>query len=112
MKIKATFIKIALLGLAIAVVSPFAPNVALATGQLTARKATVTSPAGGATADYTVNFTLNASGQTLGSIKFEICDSPLATAACAGTGGSAGASFGSATFGSVTGLSGSWSANA
>jgi len=111
-KIKNILRKIVLLGLVVAAASPFVPGRALATGQLTSRKVTVTSSAGAATANYTVNFTLNTSGQTLGSIKFEICDSPIVTVACAGTATSAGASFGSATFGSVTGLSGSWSANA
>jgi hypothetical protein len=89
------------------------PTSALAAGQLTSRSATVTTSAAAATGvNYTVRFTLGTSGQTLGAIKFEICDSPVAGTACAGTAGSSGASFGSATFGSVTGLGGSWSANA
>jgi hypothetical protein len=84
-----------------------------ATSPLTARSATVSTSAGAATGvSYSVKFTLGTSGQTLGSVLFEICDSPLASASCAGTAGSSGASFGSATFGSVTGLSGSWSSNA
>lgn len=88
------------------------PLTVQATSSLTTRSATVSTSAAAATGvSYTVKFTLGTSGQTLGSLLFELCDSPLLTASCAGTGGSSGASFGSATFGSVSGLSGSWSAN-
>ncbi|HEY2003899.1 MAG TPA: hypothetical protein VGH44_02180 [Candidatus Saccharimonadia bacterium] len=87
------------------------PMGASATGQLTARSATVTNSAGGASTPYSIGFTLSGS-QTLGSVKFEMCDSPLSTTACSAssTAGQAsnGASFGSATFASMS-LGSSWS---
>src|ERR1035437_8628844 len=89
------------------------PMIAQATTALTARSVTIsTSAAAASNVTYTAKFTLGTSGQTIGALKFEICDSPLSTISCAGTAGSTGASFGSATLGSVTGLGGSWSANA
>lgn len=108
MKIKKLATKLAVAAMVLSLVTPLGANAA----QITSRSATMSTSAGGATASYTVNFTLGTSGQTLGAVKFELCDSPVATTACAGTGNSSGASFGSATFGSVTGLAGSWSANA
>jgi len=76
--------------------------VAQAAGQLTSRNAVVSTSAGGATGvAYTIGFTLSGS-QSLGSIKFEICDSPVLTTACAGTGDSSGASLGAATLGSMS----------
>ena len=76
---------------------------ASAAGQLTARSAVPTSSLAAATlVGHTVNFTLGTSGQTLGAIKIEICDSPLATVSCAGTGTSAGANFTGTTITSVT----------
>ncbi len=83
------------------------PLVANATGQLTTRSATVGSSAASASTTYSIGFTLSGS-QTLGSVKFEICDSPLATSACAGTGNSAGASFGVSTLSSMS-LGAGWS---
>lgn len=80
-------------------------------GQITARSATVGSSAGGASTTYTIGFTL-AGSQTLGSVKFEMCDSPLSTTSCAASAtvgqASNGASFGSATFGSMS-LGSAWS---
>jgi hypothetical protein len=89
------------------------PAWAGAANQLTARSATVDNSGGAAAGvGYTVKFTLGTNNENLGSVKFEICDSPVEIVACAGTAGSSGASFGSATFGSMSGLAGSWSANA
>jgi hypothetical protein len=106
MKTKTLIVKVALVGLvAGTLLMPFGVRAA---GQLTSRSATVSSSAGAATGvSYTVGFTLSAS-QTLGSVKFEICDSPLSTVSCVGTGNSSGASFGSATFGSMS-LGSGWS---
>jgi hypothetical protein len=98
-KTKNYLVKIALLGLAVNAASPF---MAQAAGQLTSRSAVVSTSAGAATGvAYTIGFTLSGS-QSLGSVKFEICDSPVSTSACAGTGNSSGASFGSSTFGSMS----------
>jgi hypothetical protein len=97
--------KISLIGLIAYAVGPVS---AQATSQLSARSVLVSSSAGAATGvTYTIGFTLSGS-QTLGSIKFEICDSPVNTTACAGTGDSSGASLGSATFGSMS-LGTGWS---
>lgn len=83
------------------------PGMAQATSQLTNRSATIGSSAASASTTYTIGFTLSAS-QTLGSIKFELCDSPAYTVSCAGTGNSSGASLGSATLGSMS-LGSGWS---
>ncbi len=76
-----------------------------AAGQLTGRSVTLSNSAGAPaaqTSTYTATFTLASSGQTLGSIMLEICDSPLLTASCLNSGNSNGATFTGATFGSVT----------
>jgi hypothetical protein len=97
--------KLSLIGLIAYAVSPMAVQ---ATSQLTARSATVTNSAGAATGvTYTIGFTLSGA-QSLGSVKVEICDSPVTTTACAGTAGSSGASLGSATLGSMS-LGAGWS---
>jgi hypothetical protein len=75
-----------------------------ASGQLTNRSVTLTNSAGATapqTATYTATFTLATAGQTLGSIKLEICDSPLSSVACVNSGNSNGATFTGAGFGSV-----------
>jgi hypothetical protein len=73
--------------------------------QITARSATVSSSAGAASATYTIAFNLPTTG-TLGSIKFQICDSPLSTTACAASASaginSNGAAFTGSTFGSMS----------
>jgi hypothetical protein len=104
---------VATISLLAVTVSAFVPGFANAANPLTTRSGTVDNSAGAATGvGYTVKFTLGTNNENLGSIKFEICDSPVEVVGCAGTAGSSGASFGSATFGSVSGLAGSWSANA
>lgn len=105
MKTKRLLAKLVVLGLTM---SAFVPLSANATGQLTNRKAVVsTSQAGIGGVTYTISFTLSAS-QTLGSVKFELCDSPVLTTSCAGVSGSSGASLGSATLGSMS-LGSGWS---
>ncbi len=78
------------------------PSWALAAGQITARSVTLANSAGGAVTTYSATFTLATSGQTLGSVKFEICDSPLSSASCVNTGNSSNATFTGAGLGSVT----------
>jgi hypothetical protein len=73
-----------------------------AAGELSTRSVTLGDSGGGQATSYTATFTLATSGQTLGSIKLEICDSPLSAATCVNTGNSSGATFTGATFGSVT----------
>lgn len=82
------------------------PVAANAAGQLTARKTAVGSSAPSAATTYTSTFTLGTSGQTLGSLKVEICDSPLQTTGCAAAAGATGVSMSAATLGSVTGATG------
>jgi len=111
MKTKPTITKLALFVLVVSLL--VTPEIAGATVSLGTRSVKPSTSAGGATGvTYTATFTLGTNNENLGSILFEICDSPLTTDACVGTAGSSGASFGSATFGSVSGLAGSWSANA
>lgn len=99
---------VGMLSLASTLLVPFGASAA---NQLTARSATVGSSAGGASTSYSIGFTLNAS-QTLGSVKIEICDSPLSTTSCAASSSaginSNGASLGTATFGSMS-LGTGWS---
>ena len=73
----------------------FGPAGALALGaQMTSRSVTSTDTAAGATdPSYTFSFKTATSGQTIGSIMLQICDSPLESVACVGTGNSSGASF-------------------
>jgi hypothetical protein len=73
----------------------FGPTGALALGaQMTSRSVTSTDTAAAATDPaYTFSFKTASSGQGVGSIMFQICDSPLESVACAGTGTSSGASF-------------------
>jgi hypothetical protein len=102
------------LGMAALLGTIFVPAGAFATGQLTARSSLVSTSAGAATGvTYTTGFTLSGS-QTLGSVKLEICDSPLATTSCAASASaginSNGASFASATFTSMS-LGTGWSIN-
>src|SRR4051812_18316640 len=67
--------------------------------QMGARSATVTTLKAGATASYVINFTPSStnSGTAIKSIQVEICDSPLESVSCAGTGSSSGADASSAT---------------
>ena len=77
------------------------PTTSQAAAQITARSTTLSSSVGAATSSYSTTFTLATSAQTIGAFKLEICDSPLATTACANTGNSLGATFTGATFGST-----------
>jgi hypothetical protein len=102
MKIKNLLAKLSLLILAAMIV---APQGVRAAGDLTSRSVTLSNSAGAVapqTSTYTATFTLGTSGQTLGSVKLEVCDSPLATASCVNAGNSNGATFSGATFGSVS----------
>ncbi|MBW4061796.1 hypothetical protein HJC99_04480 [Candidatus Saccharibacteria bacterium] len=99
------------LGVAAVAASLLVPMTASAAGQITTRSVTPSTSAGAATGvTYTSTFTLATSAQTLGSIKVEICDSPLATTACSASSTSGvnsnGASFSSATLTSLTGAGG------
>ena len=92
------------------------PGMAAAAGQLTARSTTVsTSAAGATTATYAIKFTFATAGQTVGSFKLEMCDSPLPnggtcnnTAGTSGAAGSSGATFTSVTAASVAVNTGTW----
>ena len=112
MKIQNLLIKLTLIGL---VALAMGPMPALAAGQITGRSVTLTNSAGAPgtqTSTYTALFTLAGSGQTLGSVKFEICDSPSSLSGCVNTANSSGSTFTGATLGSVgcTGCNGgSWS---
>lgn len=79
------------------------PGAASAAGQLTARKTVLTSSAATAVTTYTTTFTMGTAGQTLGSLKVELCDSPLQTASCVNSGSSSGVNMTSAALTSVTG---------
>jgi hypothetical protein len=83
------------------------PSDVLAFGaQMTSRSASVTDSGGGDTATYTISFKTASSGQGVGSILFQICDSPLESVGCTGTSNSAGASLagGPASIVNPTGL--------
>lgn len=86
------------------------PGAASAAGQLTTRKSVIGSSTASAVTTYTTTFTMGTAGQTLGSLKVELCDSPLQSAACVNTAGSLGESMSSAALTSVTGSvgAGTW----
>ncbi len=92
---RATVVALALTTLALPITSQ-------AAAQITSRSTTLSSSVGAASSTYTTTFTLATAAQTLGSFKVEICDSPLGGIACANAGNSAGATFGTASLGSVT----------
>jgi hypothetical protein len=97
---KKTVSKIAMALLTIFTLMPLTAQAS--SGELEPRAVTLSNSAGSQTSTYTATFTLATSGQTLGSIKLEICDSPLSTDACVNTGNSSGATFTGASLGSVT----------
>jgi hypothetical protein len=99
-KLRNQIIRLALAALMMAALAP--TTVMASAGELTSRSVTMSDSGGGAASTYTATFTLATSGQTLGSIKLEICDSPLSTGSCVNTGNSFNATFAGATFGSVT----------
>ena len=83
-------------------------------GQLTTRKTVLSSSAASAVTTYTTTFTMGTAGQTLGSLKVELCDSPLQTATCLNSGGSSGVSMSGALLTGVTGSigTGTWTIGA
>lgn len=90
MKIKNLITKIGLTGLLIYMAMPMMVDAA---GSLSNRSANISTSAAAATGvTYTVKFNAGTAGN-VGSVKFEICDSPLETVGCAGTGDSSGASL-------------------
>ena len=101
---------------AVVIMSLILPSSSLAYGQITARSTTVSSSlAAATTVTYTTKFTFAGSGQTVGALFLELCDSPLPnggtcnnTAGSAGAAGSSGASFTSATSATVAVNSGTW----
>ncbi|HEY2003898.1 MAG TPA: hypothetical protein VGH44_02175, partial [Candidatus Saccharimonadia bacterium] len=90
---KNSLAKLSLIGLIAYMALPMA---AQAAGQLTARSVTPSTSLGAATGvTYTVKFKAGTAGN-VGSVKFEVCDSPVESTACAGTGNSNGASLANA----------------
>lgn len=107
--------KISIAGLAVSLLG-FVAGVQAAA--LKDRSVTVSSSAGGATnATYTVAFKTAVSGDTIGSMQFEICDSPLPGVSCAASASSGvnsnGASLaGTGATAAVTNLGGTWTKGA
>lgn len=100
MKIKTQIIKLALVGL----LAPlFVPLTAQAVA-LTARSITLQSSAASASTNYVFSFKPGTSGN-IGTIKFEVCDSPVETVGCVNTGNSSGASLAGASLQSQSGIS-------
>jgi hypothetical protein len=90
-------------GLAAIIASLLLPLGASAVGQTTARSLTLGSSAVSANTTYKFAWTPSAS-QTIGSVVFQVCDSPLQSVGCANAAGSLGFSF-TAPGASLTGQS-------
>lgn len=93
-------------GLAAMMASSFVALPVSASTQMGARSATATTLKAGTNANYSISITPGTTG-TIGSIKFEICDSPLESVSCAASltpsTNSKGASMASTTLSGPTG---------
>ena len=101
--IKKIIQKVLILGVCLSSLSPYVASAST----LTSRSLTLGSSDPSAVTTYAFSFKPGVSGN-IGAIKFEICDSPLASVACVNTGDSSGVSFtsNSASILSQSGISG------
>lgn len=79
MRIQKLLNKLALVGIVAAMIAPMTADAATT---LTSRKVTIGTSVQGAATTYTAVFTPSSPSQNIGSVKFQLCDSPVETSPC------------------------------